>query len=488
MFKPLDRSSDEPLYLQIRNQIFDLIRSGDLPSGARLPSERELARRLNVNRSTVSSAYKELVAEGLVEGQVGRGTVVCAAPFHPTSHGRFNSRPLPWLDYFASLGSRSQIPLLRDAIPWENRKDFIYFTNALPDLALHPVARFAQAAEKVLRRAGAAAFRFDSLEGNQVFRELLTRHARQRSIEADVENVLVLNGVQQGLDLLARTLLIPGDAVLVAAPSYVGALGAFRVAGARLITVPMDEEGMRVDEVARMVRRYWPRFIYTVPTYQNPTGRLMSLERRHRLLALAQRHQIPIVEDDPYSDLYYDTPPPPSLKALDEGGHVIYLSTFSKVLFPGLRLGWLVAPQPVVQRLAAVRQFVDMQSNTLFQLATAEFIRQGWLADHLALLREEYGARYQTAVSALHQHLPPELASWNRPQGGYFIWVRLKQGLRAQAVQKEAMHHHLLCLTGDLFFAQPGGEEAIRLNFTHQSAALTAEGIHRLGQALRALR
>lgn len=485
MLVSLNRQSDLPLYLQIRKQIRDLILSGDLSVGSRLPPERELAASLDVNRTTVSSAYHELAADGLVEGQVGRGTIVCALPSAGTlALDSSLPRPLHWSEYFVEGQARD--PLIRELIALCAQQDVISLAGAVPAPDLYPVERFAQAMDTVLRQHGRTLLQYCPTEGYHEFRETLSQLAAERGIAASPENILVLAGSQQGLDLVARAMIEPGTSVVVESPSYLGALDVFRAAGARLLTVPMDDEGMRVDILERLLSRYRPQLVYTLPTFQNPSGRVMSAPRREALLFLAEQYQVPILEDDPYSELFYRDPPPPPLKSLDRQGHVIYLSTFSKILLPGIRIGWLVAPRPVVDRLSSIKQHADLNSNTPAQWALDEFIRQGWLAEHLSMLRQAYPSRLSAMVSALWDYVPRGMR-WNESVGGLHLWCHLEGGLRTRDLLAEAARRRVAFVAGEAFYADGGGGNALRLNFSYPDEDGIREGIRRLGEAMCAL-
>ncbi|MEM7347685.1 MAG: PLP-dependent aminotransferase family protein [Chloroflexota bacterium] len=476
MLKTLNRRPGQPLYLQIHQQIRDLIRVGDLSTGTRLPSERELALLLGVNRTTVSKAYQELFADGLIERQVGRGTVVCPILDEEDVY------PLPWSDYFATIGRQSQDPLQELFISPD--QDFIPLSYGVPDPDLRPIERFAEAADRILRRHGASAFEFSPVEA---FKEILAQWMIEQGGRATPDNILPLTGAQQGLDLLARAFITPGDSVVVEKPTYINAVGTFREAGARFIEIPVDEDGMRIDILERVLRQHRPRLIYTMPTFQNPSGFVMSLERRQALIALAQRYQIPIIEENPYSQFYDEVPPPPSLKSLDRGGHVIYLSTFSNTVFPGMRLGWMVAPQPVIRRLETIKQFVDMYSSTFFQWIMVEFIQQGWLIEHLDKVRPIYTQRRRAMLDALEQYIDEGL-QWHKPTGGFFIWCHLEDHFRAKDFLIEAKQQHLFFVIGEPFHANHSGQETFRLSFAYHNEMVIQEGIRRLGEALRIFR
>ena len=487
MIVQLDRESQEPLYLQIKHQLRDLILTGDLPLGTRLPPERKLAESLCVNRTTVSTAYQELAADGLVEGQVGRGTIVCARPGTGRYRdGDYSSQPLPWSEFFVGTKG-AQDSLVRELVALCAREDVISLAGGVPDPDLYPVERFARATERVLGRHGRSLLQYCPTEGHLPFRETLAGLAAGRGIAASPDNIMVLSGSQQGLDLVARILLDPGDIVIVEVPSYLGAISLFREAGARLLGVPVDGEGMRIDVLERLLVRYRPQLIYTLPTFQNPSGQVMSAERRQALLSLAQHYQVPILEDDPYGEAYFGDPPPPPVKSLDRHGHTICLSTFSKILFPGIRIGWLVAPRPVVDRLALVKQHADLHSNTLAQWALGEFIRQGWLDEHLAMLRQVYPRKCQAMLAALREHIPRGLR-WNEPAGGFNLWCHLAGGLQSKDLLVEAGQRQVAFVVGEAFHADGGGLGAFRLNYSYQSEQNIREGVRRLAEALGALR
>jgi 2-aminoadipate transaminase len=487
MLQPLDRDSDEPLYLQIYERFRAQIQAGDLAPGSRLPAERELAASVGVNRTTVTTAYHELAADGLVEGFVGRGTVVSrrrGAQFPGESD--LLHQPLPWNELFSPLNEQARDPLISEIVALCSRADMISLGGGLPAPELYPVERFAQATETVLRRHGRTLLQYSATEGCAGFRRTLADLASGRGIETGPDNILVSAGSQQGLELLARALISPGDLVVVEVPAYLGALNLFRAAGARLLGVPVDRDGMRTDVLERIVSRYRPQLIYTLPSFQNPSGVVMSAERRAELLDLARRHQVPILEEDPYGELYFDAPPPRPIKAGDTAGHVIYVTTFSKLLFPGIRIGWLVAPRPVIDRLVLIKEFSDLNTNTLAQWALDEFIGQGWLEEHLPAVRPAYRSRCRAMQAALGRYVPRGLR-WNRPEGGLYLWCHLDGDLRTRDLLTEAVRQRVAFVPGELFHADGGGQNALRLNYCHQDEATIGEGVRRLGKALEPL-
>jgi len=324
------------------------------------------------------------------------------------------------------------------------------------------------------------------VQGTLAVREVIAARMRKRGVTVGPEGMTVVNGSQHGLDLLLRLLVEPGDTVLVGIPTYFGALLCFQAWGVRLIGVPVDKDGMDVGRVEFLLARYRPKFIYTVPTYQNPTGATMSLERRERLLALAQRYHVPIVEDDPFSDLYFGQPPPPPIKALDRHGHVLYLGTFSKTLAPGLRVGWLMAPSPVVERATLLNQATELQPNTTGQHLVVEFARRGWLEEQIEQARSTYGSRCRTMDTALRRHHLPGLR-WTVPAGGMFLWLQLPEPVDAQVLLAETGGQGVVFLPGSLMYPADGPRHVCRLNFSMPDRDAIERGIAIIATALKRL-
>jgi len=478
----IDRTSPMPLYRQIVRQVKEMIVAGGLPTGFRLPPERRLAKALGVNRSTVVNAYAELAADGLVAAHVGRGTTVqpFAAPVPPPAE----AAELPWRELFREWPARTQDPLLRDLLELTEREDVISLSIGLPAPELLPVQEFQDVLAELIEEIGPAIMLHCPTEGITPLREALAEWLAARGICSPAAEVLVLSGSQQGLDLMARAFLNPGDAVVVEEPSYFGALQAFRGARARLVGVPTDRDGMRTDLLGPILERHRPKLIYTLPTYQNPSGAVLSLERRRRLLDLAAHHEVPVIEDDPYSELRYDGEPLPSLKSLDRHGLVIYLSTFSKVLFPGLRLGWLVAPRPVIRQLVLEKQSMDLHSNTPGQWVMERFLRSGRFAAHLQRLQQVYARRRDAMEEALQRHAPPGL-EWQRPHGGFYFWCRVPEGIERTRLLAMAVDLGVSFLPGWSCYPDPPGEPYLRLNFSCPPPEQIREGVARLMQALR---
>jgi DNA-binding transcriptional MocR family regulator len=441
-----------PLYGHLVELLESAIASGELPSGARVPPERELAQRLGISRTTVVSAYRELEARGLLRGYVGRGTFVCAAP-EP------DGAPFAWRGKIASAALRSSDSTLRDALRHSSDARVLSLAAGEPAIDCFPTAEFQQAIDYAIKREGHAVWRHGPTEGQAQLRDAIAERFAVPS-----ESVLVLAGAQQGLDLLARCLVDPGDAVILDRPGYLGAIQSFNAAGAKLIG--WDVAGADMDELEDLLVRYRPKLIYTNPTFQNPTGVTVPIRARRELLKLAERYRVPIVEDATYGELYFTEPPPPSLRELDTQNIVIHLSSFSKVLAPGLRLGWLSAAPSIVDQIAIIKQRLDPHTQNLVQFAMARLIRDGSFDAHLKTLRAEHARRCTMMIASIARHVAPGLLRFTRPQGGLYLWCRMPAGVSARALQDRALAAGVAFVAGHAFYADPAGESELRLCFS----------------------
>jgi DNA-binding transcriptional MocR family regulator len=475
----IDRKSGEPIYRQVVRSIEGLIRSGALPAGFRLPPERRLAKSLGVNRTTVLSAYRELKARGLVDAHVGRGTAVLEAPAPPPA-----AATVPWRQLFRERVARAHDPIISDLLALTERRDVISFSIGLPAPELLPLETVGELTSELLRDVGPPLFLHSPTEGHSPLREVLAQWVAGRGIRARASEVLVVSGSQQGLDLITRIFVDPGDSVVVEEPTYIGALQSFRVAGAKIIGIPADGDGMRTDILASVLERERPKLIYTLPTYQNPSGAVMSLERRRHLLELASRWSLPILEDDPYSELRYEGDPLPSLKALDVNDCVLYQSTFSKTLFPGLRVGYLVVPPVVLRQVVLAKQGADLHTNSFSQYLLERFVREGHFATHLEAMRVAYRKRRDRMVAALRGDPSLDL-EFAVPKGGFYIWCRLPEGVEQSALLANAAARGVVFLPGRACYPTEPPEGRFRLNFSHASEASIETGIGRLLDAVR---
>jgi 2-aminoadipate transaminase len=328
---------------------------------------------------------------------------------------------------------------------------------------------------------------YGPVEGLQSLRRGIAARMRKQGVSIDLQNILILSGSTQGIGLISRMLLHAGDEVVVEIPTYLGALQTFRALGARVIGVPLDNDGIRTDLLESILARRSPRLIYTQPNFHNPTGVVMSADRRRRLLLLARRYQVPIVEDDAYGDIYFEGKRPQPLKALDTQGHVIYVSTFSKILAPGLRVAWLAAPGQMIERLSLHKQIFDLNTGAIGQWAIAEFIRRDMLDEHLTMLRQSYKRKRDRMLEAISTHWPPDIRV-NHPQGGFHLWCRLPSDVRARTLLREAAQKQVTFVIGEPFHIDGGGHQYIRLSYASPEEQYIEEGIRRIGEAIKSIR
>ena len=474
MFQQIERQfmrSARPLYGHLVNLFESAIARGDLPSGSRLPPERELAQRLRISRTTVVSAYRELESRGLLRGYVGRGTYVCAAP-EPAG------TPFAWRGKIASAALRSSDSTLRDAIRHASDARLLSLAAGEPAIDCFPTAAFQQAIDYALKKHAEAVWSHGPTEGQPVLREAIAERFR-----VPAESVLVLAGAQQGLDLLARCLVDPGDAVLMERPGYLGAIQSFHAAGAKLIG--WDVARADIDELEDLLVRYRPKLIYTNPTFQNPTGITMPIRTRRELLKLAERYRVPVVEDGTYGELHFTEPAPPSLRDLDAQNLVIHLNSFSKVMAPGLRLGWIAAAPSIVDQIAIIKQRLDPHTQNLVQFAMARLIRQGGFDSHLKTLRAEHARRCAQMIAALHRHVPEGMVRFARPQGGLYLWCRLAGGVSSRSLLDRALTEGVAFIAGHAFYADPAGESELRLCFSSVAPSTMDDAVKRFAASLR---
>jgi len=470
--EPRSLPRERPFYRRLVSLLEHGIANGAVPGGFQLPPERDLAAALAISRATVVSAYRELEARGLVRGFVGRGTFVSARPDGA-------SAPFAWRGKMAAAAVQATDSTVRDLVRAASDPALVSLAAGTPALECFPTDAFHKAINHVLATQASAAWGHGPTEGMPRFRAALAER-----FGGEPEHILVLAGAQQGLDLLARCLIDPGDAVVIDRPGYLGAIQTFRNAGARLLG--WDVSRCDVDELEELLLRYRPKLLYTNPTHQNPTGVTMPIRARRELLELAARYRVPIVEDDTYRELALTAAaPPPSLFTLDEGhAVVIRISSFSKMLAPGLRLGWISAVRPIVEQLALIKQVVDPHTQNLAQLAVCALVENGTFDAHLATLRTEHRRRRDALVHALHQHVPAQQLRFAVPEGGMYLWCQLPHGVRARAVQEAALRESVMVLTGEPFYVDQGGDNQLRLCYTAQPAARAVPGAKVLARAI----
>ncbi|MCI0337787.1 MAG: PLP-dependent aminotransferase family protein [Acidobacteria bacterium] len=485
MIFALDRDSHIPLYAQIATQVREMISRGALKMGDRLPANRELAKSLGVNRSTVTTAYDELMADGLISSRVGSGTYVSAVPASGSRSAERELRrpsPMPWGALLADQKRDKWLSGMTEAIV---RKDTVSLAYALPAAELFPVDDFRRSVDRVLRREARGLLQLGTSDGYAPLQQYLASYMAHLGVAVEPGEILITNGCQQSLDLIRQILVRPGEEVVLENPTYPGAISVFCGQQSKYISVPVGDRGLDLDLLEDLLAQRRPKLIYVVPSFHNPTGITMDLASRQRLIELAAMYRVPIIEDDIYGELRYDGVSLPSLKSLDEYGLVIYINSFSKIGFPGLRIGWIIAPRIVIDYLDAVKQRTDLHASLLSQAAISEFVRHGLLAKHIKRCRKAYSERRDAMLAALARYFPDE-AVWNRPEGGMAIWVRLPQSLNASQVLIQSMEQRVAFSPGEYFYSCSPQPNTLRLAFTMAEPSSIEEAIKRLGAVIKA--
>jgi 2-aminoadipate transaminase len=401
----------------------------------------------------------------------------------------------PWEYRYAHRTQRMGSSVIRELLKLTEQPDIISFGGGLPAPEVFPVKEFQSACNAVLEQHGAQALQYSTTEGYKPLREMIARHNARYSVEVTPENILITSGSQQALDFIGRLFINRGDYIVVESPTYLGALQAWNAYGAQYIAVPADENGMIVDELEEALRK-GPKFIYVLPNFQNPSGSTLSLERRHKLIELADKYGVPIVEDDPYGQLRYEGEHLPSVVYLDSqfrgpnGGHysgnVIYLSTFSKLLAPGLRLAWVIAPPEVIRKLVMTKQAADLHTSSFNQYVAYEVGKGGFLDEHVKVIRATYKERRDVMLEMMEEMFPSEMR-WTHPQGGMFLWGILPEGMDAAEALKIAIERKVAFVPGASFHPNGGGANTMRINFSYSSPDTIREGITRLSKVLKEL-
>ncbi len=485
MLLTLDSSLHKPLYVQIRDQLRERIISGSLKAGDRLDPSRELAKCLGVHRTTVSNAYADLEAEGLIEGTVGRGTFVsplASALRAQAASKRRASRDFFWDSFFSEEERDDALGRLM-ASAFE--PGVISFAAAHGSGNMAPVDLARRATRAVLDREGGKLLEYGSSDGYPPLKKYLQARLGRDGIAVELDEILITNGCQQSLDLVRRSLVNPGDTVVCENPTYTGLWNVFESPGVRLIGIPVTAEGMDLDFLAAVLEQNKVKLILASPNFQNPTGRTMPLEARKRLLELAARFQVPVAEDDVYGALRYRGRELPPLKSLDTTGLVVYLNSFSKVGFPGLRVGWIVASRRVIERLRWAKQRSDLHTNLLGQAVLEELGRRGWLDRWIRRIRLVYQRKLERLRSATDRHFPPE-ARIAYPEGGMSVWVELPAGLDAAGLLVKAHDRRVIFAPSRYFYFQNPARNALRLCFTALEDNQIERGMAILGELLKA--
>ena len=488
----LQPQSHVPLYIQLRDQLRALVHAGDLRPGDRIPASRELATMLGVHRTTVANAYAELESEGLIQGHVGRGTFIkgngnglkITPPAPPVLNGNGGIR---WELLFADERGEEILSRLTANVP----EDALSFVMARPAEEFFPIDELQTCVNAVLRREGTEVLNLGPSDGYPPLKAVLLEMLHRDGIAAKDENLLITDGCQQSFDLISKAFVRPGDSVIMENPTYPGAVAIFHGARARCLSVPMRTQaepgtplGLDLEALEATLAANRVKLILLTPDFQNPTGTSMPLASRRKVLELAGRHQVPVVEDYIYARLHAREERIPSLKQLDRSNLVIHIDSFAKVAFPGLRVGWIVAPAAAIERLRVVKQTTDLHTDQLAQATLAEFLRRGLFGKHLAKMRKVYSSRLAALDEALRKHMP-EGTRWTRPEGGMCLWLELPPGFDASELLIHVKERGVLFAPGRYFYVQGPQPNTLRLGFASLDEKQIARGVVTLAELLK---
>lgn len=493
----LDRESTVPLFRQIFGQIKQLIDNNTLEPGFRMPSTRELAERHGLNRSTVYKAYEELWAMGYMESRPGSYSVVRKRQKMAANDSRTQQGLIPWETKASIPGNalhrayeRLKNPVLTKKVPAHT----FNLASLELDHRLFPVDEFRKCINTVMIEQGAELLRYGDCEGYRPLREYIAQRLRIHGIAVEYKEILVTNGSQNGIELILKLLTTPGTPVAVEAPTYSNVLPLLEYFQTDTIGIPMNNNGMNLDILEKTFNTKKPAFVYTIPNFHNPTGITTDQAHREKLLALCEEYRIPIIEDAFEEEMKYFGKVPLPIKSMDRQKLVLYVGTFSKILFPGIRIGWIAADRESIDRLNSIKKFSDLSTNSLLQAALWEFCREGFYDRHIKRMHREYRKRMHTATSTLKSSLECfKKVSWTEPAGGYLIWLKLQDTRMDEEQLREVFFRHGAAVAPGRYF-YPGienktnlsGNESfhLRLSISVLNEYEIREGISRLTTAL----
>jgi DNA-binding transcriptional MocR family regulator len=467
----LNRDSEEPIYRQLIRQVQSLIDSGMLSAGTRLPASRDLAKQLGISRISVVNAYTELRSEGYLSARAGRGTFVS------------QERATPITQTLTTQHQSQSAQTIRDMMRLARKSGIINFSEGSPPKEFFPVRHMQDAINTVIDRDGADSLSYEVPEGYLPLRVAVRDYVRAIGIQCRFEDVLITGGAQQAIDLVLQALMSEGETLVTADPTYLGIMDIAHARRVHIQGIPIDEDGIRIDALENYLHTHRPRLIYVMPSFQNPTGHIMPMHRRRQLVRLAEQYHVPILEDEVYREFRFDGEHLPPLKALDDSGIVIHANAFTKMLLPGMRIGYLIADGQHYERLVRVKQAADISTSGLNQRTIHVLLERGILAKQLERNRLELRRRRDAALQAATDFFPKG-ATWFTPKGGLYLWVELPaNGPTAPEVFIKGIQLDVAFAMGSMFYTSGGGSHAMRLNYGIHTPADIREGFRRIGVA-----
>ncbi|AIS52047.1 GntR family transcriptional regulator [Thermoanaerobacter kivui] len=459
----IDKNKNIPLYMQVYSQIKRFIENGSLPGGYKLPTIRSLAKELGVNNITIINAYKLLEQNGYVYTKVGSGTYVCE-DIKKDDEMEENIKSL----------DQGQFAL---------RKGMINFASSSPNPELFPVEDFRELINRVLKRDGGYAFEYQDTKGYKPLRESVKEFVKKDQIFTSIDNIQIISGGQQGIDVVSKALINFEDAIIAERPTYSWALASFESRGAEILEVELQKDGIDLEELEDKLKKFKPRFIYVIPNFHNPTGITYSEEKKKKLISLAEKYETYVVEDDFASELSFTKEKTLPLKAYDKHDRVIYIKSFSKVYMPGLRLGFIIAPERFVSSFLKAKYVSDLSTSGLMQRAFDLYLRENIWVKHVESIKQVMYERFSEMGRRLENL--KNYTEFEHPKGGFYFWLKLKNNLSAKSLYSKCLDRNLMIVPGDIFFMGKKENSFVRLSFASCEVKEIAKGIEILGEILK---
>ncbi len=470
------KDSCKSLYKQIVDYVINEISIGNWVVGTKLPSQRQLSEDFKVNRSTIVEAFDELKSKGFIEGNRGGGTIIVNSTWSLLS----SQSKLNWQNYIEESIHKPNIHTIQMVNKLEFQKNIIRLGTGEPGPQLFPQNMM----NKILNKCSNKITSLGYLEGKGLpqLRTALSEHLKIYGINANPSSILIVSGALQALQLIALSILPLGSKILIEKPSYLRSLHIFESMGMKMVGIKMDNRGIIPSEILKEINNKMNTLLYTIPTFHNPTGIIMTESRRIETLSLCEKYRIPIIEDDAYRELWLDEIPPPPLKCNDKNGNVLYLGSISKSLAPGFRIGWLVGPEAVVDRLADIKMQTDYGSSSLSQLVLTEWIESGFYSEHLNNIRSKLKIQRDNAIKVLNENFY-DIATWNIPKGGFYIWLKLNSPISMNKLFSEAAKENLLINPGNIYDSL--NSQNLRISYSYASLEEMKLGLEKLSQIIR---
>ncbi|MBL5768762.1 MocR-like pyridoxine biosynthesis transcription factor PdxR [Heyndrickxia sporothermodurans] len=474
-WKP-QKSSPLPLHLQIYNYLKMKILNGEWTIGMKIPSQRILAKQFEVNRSTIVTVLEELAADGLIESKVGSGTRVVNNTWSLLA----STPPPDWISYVRSGIHEPNINIIQKINEAEANPNIIRLGTGELSPELLPNKQMAKLLQTDMENN--LSLGYEEPKGNIDLRKTISHYLKKKGIEASPASILIVSGGLQALQLISIGLLKRESVIFHETPSYLNSVHVFQSAGMKLFGIALDKDGIEHESIGSLKRQHNAALLYTIPSFHNPTGILMSDRRRNQLLEVCKKEALPIIEDDVYGELWFDNPPPKPLKANDKQGNVLYIGSVSKSLSPGLRIGWIVGPEPVINRLADIKMQTDYGSSSISQFVVNKWIKSGLYEDYLTQVRVELKNRRDFTINILNTNFS-DIATWRIPSGGFYIWLELQTGISTRKLFEAALQEGILLNPGSVY--DKSDQDHLRLSYSYATLEELEKGLKRLSKLIK---